>query len=115
MIADLFSRRVRGFRVVEVAGLAVLLVLVLVVYLAKTFAGSERSEIAWVEHQISAEKVRVRLLKAEVAHLEQPERIERLSRQYLGMEPVTAKREVNLETITTLTEDPAETQESETP
>jgi len=105
MIADLYRRRVRGFRVVEVAGLAVLLVLMLVVYLAKTFAGSERTEIARVERQISDEKVRVRLLRAEVAHLEQPERIERLSRQFLGMEPVTAKREVNIETIPTLNPD----------
>lgn len=102
MIADLFQRRIRGFRVVEVTGLAVLLVLMLVVYLAKTFAGSERTEIARVERQIDGEKVRVRLLRAEVARLEQPERIERLSRQYLGMQPVTAKREVNIETIPTL-------------
>jgi len=102
MIADLFQRRIRGFRVVEVTGLAVLLVLMLVVYLAKTFAGTERTEIARVERQISDERVRVRLLRAEVAHLEQPERIERLSRQYLGMQPVTAKREVNIETIPTL-------------
>jgi cell division protein FtsL len=110
-----FERRVRGFRVVEVTGLAVLLVLMLVVYLAKTFAGGERAQIAHVEREISQEKQRVRLLRAEVAHLEKPERLERLSREYLGLEPVTAKREIKAETIATLTApvivDVAETQQ----
>jgi cell division protein FtsL len=94
MIAQIFERRWRGFRVVELAGIAVLIVLMLVVYLAKTFAGTERSQIAHIERQISDEKVRVRLLKAEVAHLEQPARIEALSRQYLGLQPVSAKQEI---------------------
>lgn len=95
MIAELFSRRIRGFRVIEVGAFGVLLVLVLVVYLAKTFAGRERTEIAQVERQIAQEKTRVRLLQAEVAYLEQPERLERLSRQYLGMGPVKADAETD--------------------
>ena len=94
MMEDVFTRRWRGFRIIELTGLAVLLVLMLVVYLAKTFGGTERSEIAHVERQISQERTRVRLLRAEVAHLEQPERLERLSREYLGMEPIGAKHEV---------------------
>jgi cell division protein FtsL len=98
-----FERRVRGFRVVEVTGLVVLLVLMIVVYLAKTFAGGERAEIARVEREISQEKQRVRLLRAEVAHLEKPERLERLSREYLGLAPINAKAEVSAEKIATLT------------
>ena len=102
MMEDVFTRRWRGFRIIELTGLAVLLVLMLVVYLAKTFGGTERSEIAQVERQISQERIRVRLLRAEVAHLEQPERLERLSRQYLGMEPIGAKREIAADAIATL-------------
>lgn len=93
MISELFGRRVRGFRVVELTGLCVLLVLVLVVYLAKTFAGRERTEIARVERQIEQEQRRVRLLQAEVAYLEQPQRLERLARDYLGMAPMGARSE----------------------
>ena len=95
MISDLFKRRIRGFRVIEVGAFCVLLVLMLVVYLAKTFAGRERTEIAQVERQIEQEQQRVRLLQAEVAYLEKPERLERLARQYLGMEPIGAGNEAN--------------------
>ena len=54
-VAEVFNRRVRGFRVVEVVGLAILLTLVTGVYLAKTFAGSERQEIGLIEQQIEQE------------------------------------------------------------
>ena len=59
----------------------------------KTVAGKERSEIAQVEYQIGEEKTRIRLMQAEVAHLEQPARIEALATNYLDMQPVQAKQE----------------------
>jgi len=90
---ELFNRRVRGFRVVEVVGLGILLTLVTGVYLAKTFAGSERQEIARIEQEIEEEAVRKRLLEAEVAHLEQPRRIEQLA-QMLQLRPIAADREI---------------------
>lgn len=96
---NLFERRVRGFRLVEVVALAVLLVTILAVYLAKTGAGSENADIVQVERQIEIERERLRLLSAEVAFLEQPERIERLSSQYLGMAPISAKREAPAEAL----------------
>jgi hypothetical protein len=90
---NVFSRRVRGFRLVDLIGVSLLAALILGVYLAKTVAGRERAEIARVERQIRAESARIRLLQAEVAHLEQPGRIERLSTVYLGLEPVGETRE----------------------
>jgi len=102
MIARLYERRWRGFRVVDLGLFGFLMVLMLVVYLAKTFGGAERSQIAHVERQISDEKVRVRLLQAEVAHLEQPGRIEALSRQYLGLQPVSAKQEIKADALVTV-------------
>ncbi|HEX5264595.1 MAG TPA: cell division protein, partial [Phenylobacterium sp.] len=73
------NHRVRGFRLVDLIALGLLTALILGVYLAKTIAGGERAKIAVVERQIETEKARIRLLKAEVSHLEQPARIERLS------------------------------------
>lgn len=90
---SLFNHRTRGFRTINVALASAMLVLAVGVNLAKTFAGKERTEIGRVERDISKEKVRIRVLEAEVAHLEQPERLERLSRAYLAMEPVQAKQE----------------------
>jgi cell division protein FtsL len=94
-----FDRRVRGFRIVELGGAAVLLVLVLAVYLAKTGAGGKRADIDKVQQQITAEQAQIRLLRAEVASLEQPERLEALSSQYLGLQPVPAKHEVPAESL----------------
>lgn len=92
-VADVFNRRVRGFRVVEVVGLGILLSLVTGVYLAKTFAGSERQEIGRIEQEIEQEGVRKRLLEAEVAHLEQPRRIEQLA-QMMQLQPIAADHEI---------------------
>jgi len=89
----LFDRRIRGFRVVEVAGMGVLLTLVTSVYLAKTFAGRERQQISQIEQEIDDEGVRKRLLEAEVAHLEQPRRIEQLA-QMMKLEPIKPDHEI---------------------
>lgn len=96
---SVFTRRIRGFRLVDLVGAGLLVVLILGVYLAKTMAGRERAEIASVERQIKLEKQRIRLLQAEVAHLEQPGRIERLAVTYLKMETVTANREASVDQI----------------
>lgn len=96
---SLIDRRIRGFRLIDIVAMAILTAIVLGVYLAKTIAGRERAEIARVERQIDIERERIRLLHAEVAFLEQPERIERLSSAYLGLAPVTAKREATVDDI----------------
>jgi len=99
MMSDIFTRRFRGFRVVELGGLAFFLVLALGVYMVKAGAGRDRAQIARIERQILVEQTRLRLLRAEVAHLEQPERIERLAAAYLGMAPTSPKHEATVETL----------------
>ena len=100
------NRRVRGFRLVDLIAAGLLTVLILGVYLAKTMAGGERAKIAAVERQIVEEKARVRLLQAEVSHLEQPARIERLSETYLGLAPVSERRVADLEALPELARKP---------
>ena len=92
-IGAIFTHRVRGVRLIEVWAVGLLAVLVFSVYLTKTFAGREANEITRTQSQIEQEATRIRLLKAEVAYLEQPERIERLSQTYLHLEPMQGKRE----------------------
>ena len=74
----LFTRRIWGFRLIDVMAFGLLIALILSVYLAKTIAGRERGEIARVEDEIVAEQERIRLLQAEVSHLERPDRVGRL-------------------------------------
>ena len=100
------NRRVRGFRLVDLIAVSILTVLILGVYLAKTIAGGERAKIATVERQIASEKARIRLLQAEVSHLEQPARIERLSETYLGLGPVSFKREAEADALPDLARKP---------
>jgi cell division protein FtsL len=96
---NFFSRRIRGFRLLDLVGITLLVAIILGVYLAKTFAGRERAEIARIEKQIRSEQARIRLLQAEVAHLEKPGRIERLAVAYLGLETVPAEREATPEQL----------------
>ena len=96
---NLLDRKIRGFRLIDVVSLCALVGLVMSVYLAKTVAGRERAEIASVEDQIDAEKQRIRLLQAEVSHLEQPARIEQLSATHLGLKPIPASRETTPEAL----------------
>jgi hypothetical protein len=93
-LSGVLTQRVRGFRVVDIAALVVCLALALTVYAFKTSAGAERTDISDVETQIQGETQQVRLLRAEIAHLESPDRLERLASQYAGQAPVTAKQEV---------------------
>lgn len=97
---SVLNAKIRGFRLIDVIGFGLLIVLILGVYLAKTIAGRERTEIAQVERQIEIEKTRIRLLEAEVAHLEQPARIEALASTYLQMQPIDAERETTPEALT---------------
>jgi len=92
-VARLFERRIRGFRVVEVAALLALAVMIFWVYLAKAEAGRERYQIGEVHKQIVDEERTLKQLRAESAHLEQYQRLETLSHDYLGLQPVKPGRE----------------------
>jgi len=89
------ERRVRGFRVVDLAAFTIIVALALAVYAFKTSAGHETAETTDVENQIRAESGRIRLLQAEIAHLQNPARIEHLAGAYLGQAPVTARQEIS--------------------
>jgi cell division protein FtsL len=88
-----FQSRFRGFRIIELAAFVCVIALAFGVYLAKTNAGRERSKIATIERQIAEERRKLKMLRAEVAHLEQPERLEQLSTQHLGLQAVDGAKE----------------------
>ena len=93
-VSGIVRQRIRGFRVVDIAALVICLALALTVYAFKTSAGAQRTDIADVEQQIRDETKAVQLLRAQVAHLEAPDRLERLARINAGQAPVSAKQEV---------------------
>lgn len=87
-----FDWKVRGVRWVEIVGLMLVAAMIFSVYLAKAAAAGQGARIASLERQITQNGQRVRLLRAEVARLEQPGRLEALSRS-AGLGPVDVHRQ----------------------
>lgn len=108
------KNRLLGFRVIEMAAFACVVALAFGVYLTKAEAGRERARIATVERQIAEEKRKLKLLRAEVAFLEQPGRIERLSSAHLGMRATDGTREAMADALPEIAR-PAETDAAATP
>lgn len=93
-LSGLLKNRLFGFKFIEVSALIVLIALAVSVYLAKVGGGEDSQQITQIEREIRTERQRVRLLQAEVAFQEQPERIGRLSAAQLQYAPATPKNEV---------------------
>jgi hypothetical protein len=107
ILSGVFTRRFRGFRIIDLLALIVVLVLALGSYVFTTMAGAQSADTAGVQSQIVQEERRIRLLKADIAHLEDPGRIERLSTQYLGMAAVDPKHETTPQGLAQVAKAPA--------
>jgi hypothetical protein len=97
----LFAWKVRGVRWIEIIGVLMVAAMIFSVYLAKAAAARESARITDLERQIGESGQRVRLLRAEVARLEQPGRLEALSRS-AGLGPVDMKRQASEDSLATL-------------
>lgn len=97
----LYAWKVRGIRWVEIIGVMLVAAMVFSVYLAKAAAARESARITDLERQITDNGQRVRLLRAEVARLEQPGRLEVLSRG-AGLGPVDVHRQATEASLSTL-------------
>ena len=93
------TARIRGFRVVNLLGLTILLVIALSSYALKTLAGAQDAGGVDVEDQIIQEQKRIRMLHAEISTLGGPQRVADLSRQYLGLGPADPKHDITLEAL----------------
>ena len=98
VLQRLMNWKVRGVRWIEIIGVALVAVMVMSVYVAKAGAARESARIAQLERDIRENAQRVRLLKAEAARLEQPARLEALSRE-IGLGPVDVKRQADADDL----------------
>ena len=97
----LYAWKIRGVRWVEIIGVLLVAAMVFSVYVAKAAAAREGARIADLERQITENGQRVRLLRAEVARLEQPGRLEALSRD-AGLGPVDVHRQATEDRLAAL-------------
>ncbi len=93
-IPNLLSTRFRGFRVVNLLGLTVLLVIALGSYALKTLAGAQDAGGVAIDDRILQEQRRIRMLRAEVSRLGAPARVADLSRRYLNLGPLEPGHEI---------------------
>ena len=100
-----FDWKVRGVRWVEIIGLVLVAAMIFSVYLAKAAAAGQGTRIASLERQITQNGQRVRLLRAEAARLEQPGRLEALSRA-AGLEPVDVRHQTTAASLPELAPTP---------
>lgn len=96
---NMFSRRVRGVRLVEVIGLVLAAGMMMWVGFSKVREGESVRYLNSLNTEIAAEEAAIKALQVRVAHLERPARIEALATQYLGMTPVNPEREARLENL----------------
>ena len=94
----LYAWKIRGVRWVEIIGVMLVAAMVFSVYVAKAAAAREGARIAELEQQITENGQRVRLLRAEVARLERPNRLEALSRD-AGLGPVDVHRQATVASL----------------
>jgi len=100
-VQRLFEWKVRGIRWIEIIGVLLVAVMILSVYVAKAAAARESATINQLERQIAETRQRVRLLRAEAARLEQPARLEVLSRG-AGLAPVEMDQQADGVALSTL-------------
>jgi cell division protein FtsL len=72
-------------------------ILIVMLYSVKTRALQAKALVRNMEHTVAQEKAGLRILNAEIAHLENPERLRQLAEQHLQLEPVEAERTLTLE------------------
>lgn len=97
-VSAVLFRRVRGFRVLDLAATVIVLALALTVYAFKTSAGAERTDIADIEDKIADERSEVRLLQDQVARLENPKHLEARATQ-IKLAPIEASQEIAPEAL----------------
>ncbi|MDC7675845.1 cell division protein FtsL [Asticcacaulis machinosus] len=98
-ILGVFEQRVRGVRLVELVGLVLCLGMMFALGWIKMKEDADVKRLEALKREIVAETEQVKALRAAVAHLEQPKRIEALASVYLGMKPVDSRHEANLDSL----------------
>jgi cell division protein FtsL len=83
-------------RTLNVIALVVAVALAAALYIAKTEAKSAQERLEAIQAQLAEERRQINVLNVEIAHLEEPERLRQLARQYLGFEPLDPAREITM-------------------
>lgn len=70
--------------------------LMIALYYVKTRAQTSRQQARALQYEISLEETAIGVLRAEIAHLESPERLQRLASEYLELAPTQTDQMISL-------------------
>lgn len=88
------ARRLTGF-ILLLIGIALMVAL----YYVKTRAQSARAEARNLAYQITVEESAISVLRAEIAHLENPERLNDLGAEHLSLAPISTDQMIAVDDI----------------
>ncbi len=84
-------------RLLNIATALLVLTLGVLVYRAKTEAKRDEARLEALRVDVAAQERAFKVLQAEIAHLENPERLRRLALLHLGLTPIDPLRVVTLD------------------
>ena len=116
-LSAVMNARVRGFRVVTLLAVTLLLVMAVGSYAMKTIAGAQDAGAAGLDDQIVQERKRIRMLNLEIASLGSQHRVGDLSRRLLNLGPLDPHRDIAVGALPAALAHapPAPTKEASTP
>jgi hypothetical protein len=80
----------------HIVGFAGLVVFALALYWAKAEAQAAREQVVTLQDEVETQRRAVRILEAEVAYIERPDRLEATARTQMGLVPLVASQTANL-------------------
>jgi cell division protein FtsL len=69
-----------------------LIIIILTLFSIKSRVITQNKELNWLNSQISQEKNNIQILKAELAYLTTPERINKLQKKYLNLKNIDKRQ-----------------------
>lgn len=93
MLRSVFEKRYYNVRLVNIIAAGVLAAVALGLYMAKIKAAEARETITVLRAKLLEDRRATSVLRAEIAHLEEPDRLKYLAQTYLGLTPREARQE----------------------
>ncbi len=96
---QIFEQRIRGFRLIDLIGCALVLAIIFWVCVSKAREDQDKQRMSQIDQQIAEQQQVVDGLKIKVARLESPTRLEALATTVLNMKPVENGHEAGLDSL----------------
>jgi len=102
----LIAQRFMGVLVMQILASAIVVIVFVMVTLSKSKVNEDIKKWQSLKGEIAAEQAQLSTLRLQVAQLERPERLDRLAREKLGLEPVSPDKQAHVDSLSELSKTP---------